>query len=69
MSKNRQTQIPNYTPREERKKVEEITLNFSPCIVCDKEIKQGYYARWSDGGVCCKECNAIQEQIPKNWGG
>lgn len=61
MSKNRH----NFTQGEEEKGEKEITLNFTPCLVCDKEIKTGYYGRFQHGGVCSKTCNSVQETRPK----
>jgi hypothetical protein len=57
--------IPDYTPRSERKKVEEVKLDLLPCCNCGKKISDGYYGRFGDGGVCSKTCNAIQEAKPK----
>ena len=57
MSNNRHKgTIPDYTPRQERNKKEEVTLTFKPCIVCKKDIMQGYYGRHQSGGTCCKAC-------------
>ena len=47
----------DYTPREERKKEEEIILNLKPCLKCGKAITTGYYAHYEDGGVCSKKCD------------
>jgi hypothetical protein len=57
--------IPDYTPRGEKGKKEEIKLTFSPCCNCGKSITDGYYGRYGDGGVCSKTCNTIQEAKPK----
>ena len=57
--------IPDYTPRSERKKVEEVKLDLKPCCNCGKTISDGYYGRFEDGGVCSKTCNTIQEAKPK----
>lgn len=54
--------IPDYTPREERKKDEasakqlEPTVVLLPCCVCNKTIKTGYYGRHENGGTCSKKC-------------
>ena len=40
----------------------EVSLSFSPCLVCGKVIKDGYYGRWLDGGVCSRHCNSTKEQ-------
>lgn len=64
MSKNRHNTTPDYTPKQERQE-KEVTLYFTACLVCEKDIKTGYYGRFKDGGVCSKSCNAIQETRPK----
>lgn len=46
----------DYTPRDERKKVEEPTVALLPCCVCKKTITTGYYGRHNEGGTCCKKC-------------
>lgn len=46
----------DYTPRQERKKVEEPTVALKPCCVCNKTITQGYYGRHGNGGTCSKKC-------------
>lgn len=46
-------------------KKEETPITFYPCIVCGKEIGEGYYGAWGDRGVCSKSCNTIQSQKPK----
>jgi len=53
----------DYTPKSERKE-QEITLSFKPCIICNKQIEEGYYARWGNGGVCSKTCNEAQSLKP-----
>lgn len=53
----------DYTPRSEKKE-QEVILSFKPCIVCSKQIGEGYYARWGNGGVCSKTCNEIQSLKP-----
>lgn len=68
MSKNRFNPVPSYTPREEKKKEEVVTLHFSNCLTCGKTIKDGYYARWGEGGVCSKSCNNDMELLPKETG-
>lgn len=60
--------IPDYTPREEKSAKVEVTLTFTPCLICKKEIKEGYYGRWIDGGTCCKTCEAVKEAQPRNFG-
>lgn len=46
-------------------KKEETPMTYYPCIVCGKEIGEGYYGAWGDRGVCSKSCNTIQSQKPK----
>ncbi len=58
--------IPDYRPK--KKEETEVTLIFSPCMVCGKTITDGYYSRWGHGGVCSRVCNAIQEEKPKDFG-
>jgi hypothetical protein len=57
--------IPDYTPRADRGKKEEVKLDLKPCCNCGKTISDGYYGRFGDGGVCSKTCNTIQEGKPK----
>lgn len=60
--------IPDYTPREERTKEAVIKLSFTPCLICNKQIKEGPYGRWFDGNTCCKTCEAVKENQPRNFG-
>lgn len=60
--------IPDYTPRGEKGKKEEISIALKPCCHCGKTITDGYYGRFGDGGVCSKTCNTIQEAKPKYLG-
>lgn len=53
----------DYTPRKEKKG--ETKLDLKPCCNCGKEIGDGYYGRFGDGGVCSKDCNTAQEAKPK----
>lgn len=48
----------DYRSKAEREK--EPTLLFSPCLNCNKDILDGYYGRWGQGGVCSKTCNEAQ---------
>ena len=60
MSNNRHNPkgvIPDYRPREERKKEEEIILNLKPCLKCGKSITTGYYSHIGTGGLCSKKCD------------
>lgn len=57
--------IPDYTPRSEKGKKEEIPLVFNPCCHCGKKITDGYYGRYGDGGVCSKVCNTAQALKPR----
>lgn len=53
-----------YQPKVEKKK-EEVVLVFKPCIVCGKQIIEGFYARVGDGGTCNKSCwNKYQQNKP-----
>jgi len=56
----------DYTPRSQQKE-DEIVLTFSPCCVCGKVIKQGYYGRYGDGGVCSKSCNTQKEKAHESF--
>lgn len=56
--------IPDYRQRTEKTKEKEIGLSFKPCLVCTKQIFEGYYARWGDAGVCSKTCNDTQSLKP-----
>lgn len=68
MSNNRKPSPPQYTPREERKKVEEPTVALNPCCVCQKTITTGYYGSHALGGTCCKKCedNFVQGDNHEN---
>lgn len=65
MKKHFNPVIPDYTPRSEKKKVEEVVLIFNPCCNCGKKITDGYYGRWSDGGTCSKTCEKEQFAKPR----
>jgi hypothetical protein len=56
MGSNRFNKVPDYTPKEERKKPEEVKLDFKPCCVCNVVITAGYYAPTEQGGACSKLC-------------
>ena len=52
----------DYSPK--KKVVDEPTLSFSPCMICHKAIKQGYYGSWAnDQGTCSLECEKVQQSI------
>lgn len=59
--------IPDYTPKQDRVK-EEVKLSFKPCLICQKQIKDGYYGVWIDGGTCSKTCEIIKETQPRVLG-
>ena len=59
--------IPDYTPKQDRVK-EEVKLSFKPCLICNKQIKEGYYGVWIDGGTCSKTCETIKENQPRILG-
>lgn len=72
MGSNRYKQgvrIPDYTPREERKKVEEPTVALLPCCVCKAVITTGYYGSHSEGGTCSKKCenSFVKPSMIDNW--
>jgi hypothetical protein len=55
--------IPDYTPKEERKKAEtEPTVTLSNCCVCNKTITNGYYGTHEKGGTCSKKCEVSFEK-------
>ncbi len=58
-------QVVDYTPRAKRAEADEVKLVFTSCCVCKKQIGEGYYGRWGDGGVCSKTCNEVMELKPK----
>lgn len=41
------------------------SVKLSPCLVCDKPPKDGFYGRHGDGGTCCGACERIQQAKPK----
>lgn len=53
----------DYTPK--KRVTEETKIDLKPCIVCQKQITDGDYGSWGDGGVCSKTCNTIQSKKPK----
>lgn len=55
--------IPDYTPRESKKAVEEPTVALLPCCVCKKTITDGYYGRHGDGGTCNKTCETAYKPV------
>lgn len=61
--------IPDYTPREERKKASEPTVTLSNCCVCQKTITDGYYGRHGNGGTCSKKCenSFVKPSIIDTW--
>jgi len=68
MAKNRYNKPAPVQYQPAKKKVEEVVLQFSPCCVCGKEILEGFYGRWGEGGVCSKHCNILKTQMPLNFG-
>jgi hypothetical protein len=58
--------LPDYRPKKEREALPQMT--FSPCCVCGKQITEGFYGRWANGGTCSKTCETVQESKPKDWG-
>jgi hypothetical protein len=51
--------IPDYSPRKSTSAEKTPTLQLSPCCECGKPITDGYYGRFSDGGVCSKSCDIL----------
>ena len=51
--------IPDYRPKPVKER--EPTLSFSPCVQCQKQIHEGFYARWGGGGTCSKTCELTFE--------
>ena len=35
------------------------------CLACGKQVKGGYYASYSEGGVCNKTCMQVQDEKPR----
>lgn len=50
--------LPDYRPKEERTKVEQLPLK--PCLVC-KKMTQGY-GQFHEGVVCSRMCNDTYEK-------
>lgn len=63
MSKLRNPVIPDYTPK--KKEQVEIKLDLRPCLMCNKQITDGYYARYGESGTCSKKCMIEQDKKPK----
>jgi len=55
----------NSKPLHEAQKEHRESVKLSPCIVCSKEIKEGFYGRHQDGGTCSGACERIQQARPK----
>lgn len=53
----------DYTPKTERKKVEEPTIEPQPCMVCGKVIP-GPYGRWAQGWTCSRICEIKYKEQP-----
>ena len=34
------------------------------CMVCEKQIEDGFYGRWGSGGTCSRDCERKQEALP-----
>lgn len=52
-------------PLHEAQKEHRDSVKLSPCIVCGKDIKEGYYGRHGDAGTCSGACERIQANKPK----
>lgn len=48
--------IPDYRPKKEQRNPEPP---LGVCMECGKQITDGYYGRWEDGGVCSKTCDIL----------
>lgn len=59
--KNRFNPVPDFAPKSERKKVEDISLPLQTCLICEKMCQP--YAYWSEGQTCSKDCTASYEAI------
>jgi len=69
MSKNRHNPPPiDYKPVGKHTETE-VKLVFKPCLVCGKQITEGYYGSWTEGGTCSRNCERIQEAKPRLHGG
>ena len=54
----------DYTPK--KRVVTENTIPpLPPCLNCNNNITDGFYARYSDGGVCSRTCMKEQDKKPK----
>lgn len=52
--------------RQQQVKEVEGWVTLTPCLVCNKTIKDGYYGRFGNGGVCSKTCNTTYEKGGKH---
>ena len=52
--------IPDYTPKAEREKKQEIVLDDRFCLVCTK--KTAGYGAWQHGFTCSRKCETQQER-------
>lgn len=41
-------------------------IKLEPCIECKKPITDGYWGRYTDGGVCSKICDVLHMQKRRN---
>jgi hypothetical protein len=60
--------LSDWQEKNKPKKEEEAWVKLKPCCNCGKEITDGYYGRFQEGGVCSKACNAIENAKPKYGG-
>ena len=49
----------DYTPKQ-RVVTENTIPPLPPCLNCNNNITDGFYARYSDGGVCSSACMRVQ---------
>lgn len=63
---NQKANVPDYRPRDERKKEAEIILDLKPCLHCGKAITTGYYGSHEGGGTCNKKCDDAYQPKGEN---
>ena len=49
---------------QQKNRKEEQWVTVKPCLICGT-VKEGYYARFEDGGVCSRTCMLEQDKKPK----
>jgi hypothetical protein len=49
--------VPDFTPKGKKKESTGEVVVLKSCLACGKEITDGYWGAYKEGGVCSKSCN------------